>query len=334
MEDIAFFEGISYTLGLGDMKEFMPIPGGLLHQMFALYTSSGRFAVKILNSEILRRPGARENFQKAERMEIQLARHGLPICAALTFNGQKMQQYKQRDFYVFPYLEGKPLYPGSLNRQHCEKMGTLCAQLHSAGFQPDGFRADLYSFDWQGLCTRASRENPALYQQLMAQYGLLEAISKRAQKAAVRLPAHSAICHGDLDCKNVLWIGDSPQLIDLECLCRASPWLELMESALCFSGYESRKMEIPLLKAYLRAYYIQMKDDNRQISLDWSCIFDARTNHLAWLEYNVRRALGEDNADAAAQAQATSQINQTLAIIRYQETIRTQTLHTFCTVFA
>ena len=70
MEDIAFFEGISYTLGLGDMKEFMPIPGGLLHQMFALYTSSGRFAVKILNSEILRRPGARENFQKAERMEI------------------------------------------------------------------------------------------------------------------------------------------------------------------------------------------------------------------------------------------------------------------------
>lgn len=38
------------------MGEPVPVPGGLLHSMYRVETKQGRYAVKALNPEIMRRP--------------------------------------------------------------------------------------------------------------------------------------------------------------------------------------------------------------------------------------------------------------------------------------
>mgnify|MGYP003305014691 CR=1 FL=1 len=50
-----------------------------------------------------------------------------------------------------------------------------------------------------------------------------------------KLPNYTAICHNDLDSKNVLWIGDEFKIIDLECLGYSNPYLELFTLALLIS---------------------------------------------------------------------------------------------------
>ena len=60
----------------------------------------------------------------------------------------------------------------------------------------------------------------------------------KVNEAIKKLLPVKAICHNDMDSKNVLWIGDEFKLIDLECLRYSNPYLELFELALCWSGYE------------------------------------------------------------------------------------------------
>ena len=44
-----------------------------MHRMFRLDTESGSYALKLLNPEILKRPDARSNYRRAEKLEKQLA---------------------------------------------------------------------------------------------------------------------------------------------------------------------------------------------------------------------------------------------------------------------
>ena len=43
---------------LGDITgDILPVSGGLMHKMFKVQTSTGIYAVKCLNPEIMKRPG-------------------------------------------------------------------------------------------------------------------------------------------------------------------------------------------------------------------------------------------------------------------------------------
>ena len=41
------------------------VSGGFMHRMYKVTTDSGVFAVKHLNAEIMKRPGAHENYARA-----------------------------------------------------------------------------------------------------------------------------------------------------------------------------------------------------------------------------------------------------------------------------
>ncbi|MBQ6024813.1 MAG: hypothetical protein IJL20_04275 [Lachnospiraceae bacterium] len=46
------------SYNLGDIKgDILPVSGGLMHKMFKVQTSTGIYAVKYLNPEIMKRPG-------------------------------------------------------------------------------------------------------------------------------------------------------------------------------------------------------------------------------------------------------------------------------------
>jgi hypothetical protein len=56
--------------------------------------------------------------------------------------------------------------------------------------------------------------------------------------AADRLPRRTALCHNDMDAKNVLWQGGDFRIIDLECLGPANPEQEMLDLAISWAGYE------------------------------------------------------------------------------------------------
>ena len=54
-------------LDLGEIETpILPVSGGLMHRMYKVVSEGHAYAVKALNPEILARPEARANYEKAE----------------------------------------------------------------------------------------------------------------------------------------------------------------------------------------------------------------------------------------------------------------------------
>ena len=69
--------------GLGEITgPVEPVTGGLMHKMYKVQTISGIYALKCLNPDIMKRPGALANFAAAEDLERLLEEHGLPCIIA------------------------------------------------------------------------------------------------------------------------------------------------------------------------------------------------------------------------------------------------------------
>lgn len=309
---------ISRILNLGVISEPpRQLSGGFLHRMYALTTDRGRYAVKLLNPHIMARPDAMENFRRAEAFEAQLERTALPILPALVFGGRKMQQVDGQYFYVFDWFGGHALLPDEISEAHCRTIAAALAQLHAVDPRDETCETAAPDFDWDFFIHRLSVRKPDLGALLESSRSLLYETQRRAREAIPRLPAVSAICHSDMDSKNVLWRGGEFRIIDLECLSRGNPGLELYETALCWSGIESGQADPKRFKAFIHAY----SQAGGTLPPDLTVVHDANTGRLGWLEYNLRRALGMDcSADEIAVGE--SEVRKTIAQLECCEKIR------------
>lgn len=117
---------------------------------------------------------------------------------------------------------------------------------------------------------------------------LLAEIQNNGNIAVKKLPPIVSVCHNDMDPKNVLWKGTEMRIIDLECLGWSSPFIELYELALCWSGYERCNIDYHLFRCLLCSY----AEAGGELPTDWETIYWSNYSRLEWLEYNLKRALG------------------------------------------
>ena len=294
-----------------------PLSGGFLHRMFALETRQGRFAVKLLNPAIMRRPDALDSYRRAEALESRLEDAGLPILPALRVKGSKLQEVDGQYFYIFDYFDGRPLLPGELTPARTEAIGRTLAALHAVHRLPDATPLPKPENDWPRYAALLSPQEPALHAQLTGVLPLLSALEQRAREALDRLPPLRAICHGDMDCKNVLWQGDTFRIIDLECLDYGSPALEMMQLALCWSGLETCQLDFALLDAFLDGYGAA----GSLPAADWATPYDSDATMLEWLAYNLRRVLGI-GCDPGERELGRAQCGYALRRLRYATEVR------------
>ncbi|MBR0447194.1 MAG: phosphotransferase [Clostridia bacterium] len=281
-------ERLCACLGLGDMlAEPIPLQGGFLHRMMRLTTTCGDYAVKCLNPYVMSRPTAAANFAAAEKLERQLEQTDLPLLPALTFNGQKMQTVDGRYYYLFDYYPGVALTDGDITPAHCRRIGSLLATIHNMERRTAPCQREAVNTDWDA-CVRLSAQHPALQALLNEHREMLDTLQNRANAALPHLPMEQAICHNDMDPKNVLWQGEDCRIIDLECLSYDSPYLELLETALCWAGYETGHADPHRLTAFLDGY----RATGGRLPTDWQVLYDTNAGRLEWLAYNVNRALG------------------------------------------
>ena len=70
MNENLFFEKMVETLNLGNIIEKpVKVIGGLTHRTFKIFTDKGRYIVKLLNPNIMKRSTAMKNFNRADNIE-------------------------------------------------------------------------------------------------------------------------------------------------------------------------------------------------------------------------------------------------------------------------
>ena len=291
------FHALCEQLNLGTLtEEPMRLTGGLMHKMYRVATESGVYAVKCLNPHVMERPTAAGNFAAAEELERKLERTDLPLLPALTIGGRKMQEVGGRFCYLFPYFEGKALTEANITPEHCAIVGGLLARMHTVERKNQSVETEILDFNWDGF--DLTPEDAVLLRRMQA-----------AANTAMLSP-RLTICHNDMDPKNVLWNGTDCRIIDLECLGYGSPYLELLETALCWAGYESGAVDVERFAAFVTAYAKAGGD----LDADWAAVYAANNGRLGWLHYNLQRAAGSEGEDAVALGEA--EVAKTLACIR------------------
>ena len=317
------FSNICRQCGLGDpVSPPLPLRGGLLHKMYGLTTSQGKFALKLLNPHIMHRETAKENFETAEQLEGILEEEGLPILPALTIGGKKMQQAQGQFFYLFPWYDGASLKGNDIQPRHCAGMGKAMARIHRVRRRDGGGRPEPVSIDWDSLSKDIKAVDKELSRKLGENLPLLYRLQERSGQAVDRIPDISAICHNDMDPKNVLWKGMEYRIIDLECLAYSNPLAELLDTALRWSGFDDREFSAESFRAFMEGYTAQGGAPLAEVN--WASLYDNSGGRLCWLEYNLKRALGiecEESEREIGKAEALAELERIAYYAGMRETV-------------
>lgn len=315
------FETICAQLRLGELlSPPVPLSGGFLHRMYGIDTQRGKFAVKLLNPEIMARKEAPENFRTAEALELRLEQAGLPILPALTFHGRKMQQAEGRFYYLFDWFDGKALEGDEITDLHCGEIGKSLASIHRIDRRAAPCPREKLEIPWEDYCREAEQKSPEIFRELSCRLALLIRLQERGNRALPSLPGETSVCHNDLDPKNVLWQGAAHRIIDLESLSYDSPFVELYETAIAWAGCDFCRFRPKLFSAFVSAY----EKAGGTLPEDWAVLHDGNMVRLDWLRYNLDRALGRLGEQEIKSGAAM--VLHTLGRIAYYDSIREQVL--------
>ena len=251
-----FFNLVAEDLQLGKvLKNPVQVTGGFMHRMFKAVTEQGSYIIKLLNPNIMKRPTAMGNYKIADDIETILKQNNIPAVYALEFKNRKMQELNGQYYYVFEWYDAKSLKDGEIKSVHCEKIGEVLAKIHNIDLKNEPFEKDEMHIDWQKYIELAKDMNSPIYDYIKDYADLFNNSITKGNEAIKKLPPVKAICHNDMDSKNVLWLSDEFKLIDLECLGYSNPYLELFELALCWSGYEGCNINFNLFNTFFKSYF-------------------------------------------------------------------------------
>ena len=303
--------------GFGGVLALRPVSGGLLHKMYRVETTSGIYAIKVLNPEIMQRPTALQNTVNSEKVAHALE-NIVPLVAAKEFNGAHVVKYDGSWFMVFDWLEGASVFAPDITVEHCAKIGELLGKIHTADVEIEGMEPETEVrdvFDWEKLCKAMPCGERGFVSALNDFLPELLALDADVVHALKISSSHKVISHRDLDPKNVMWQGNQPYIIDWEAAGYVNPFQELVEVINYWiteidGSYNYDKLTV-LMDAYKAFKEVRF--------VDWDTVllrsFDGI---LGWLEYNMRRAAGMTGEDVADREEGKKQVEGTIAEIKNQ----------------
>lgn len=319
-----FIEELVLNLELGKIIEGPSrVSGGLTHKMYKVVTNKSKYIVKLLNPNIMKRSTALPNFEKADKYEELLKSNNIDAIYSLKFNDKKLQILNKQYFYVYDWYEGKSLKDNEIKKEHCKKIGKALANIHNITLKEDIWKEDKKNINWQYYIDLAKEKNSPIYDMLYDKLEILNQSMYKGNEVVDKLPNYVAVCHNDLDSKNILWINDEFKIIDLECLDYSNPYLELFTLALCWSGYESCNINYDLLKTFVNSYF-----ENSKLSkdIDWNVLYYANNGRLEWLEYNIKRSLMLETSSEEEQLLGINEVKETIDHVVYYDLIKDKIL--------
>ncbi len=307
------------NFNLGGVLALRPVSGGLLHKMYRVETTSGVYAVKVLNPEIMQRPTALQNTINSEKIARAL-KALVPVVAAKKFDGAYVVKHDSGWFMVFDWLEGASVFAPEITVEHCEAMGELLGKIHAADVKIEGIErsAEVREiFDWEKLCEAWEKRDKSdvltCFMKFLPELLSLDAEVVHALKIT---SSHKVISHRDLDPKNVMWQGRKPYIIDWEAAGYVNPFQELVEVINYWITEADGNYNFDKLAALTDSY----KTYKEICFVDWNTVLLCSLDGiLGWLEYNVRRVAGLLENDEADREEGRKQVEGTVAEIKRQK---------------
>ncbi|WP_400247478.1 phosphotransferase [Niallia sp. JL1B1071] len=317
MVDIQVFKKICNESNLGEIVGVpFSISGGLLHKMYAIETDKGKFAIKRLNPQIMKRPNAWKNYINSERIA-NLVSKKVPATPAKIINGDSIQEIDNHYYMIFNWIEGKMLKATAINCSHCEKIGSILAEIHRTDFSQLNLNEELgerlQSIEWKYYIQKGQESNAEWVVLLLEIVDRLYEWTSLANNANKLLSANLVISHRDLDPKNVLWHNDKPVLIDWESAGYINPMHDLIETALYWSEDDTGSMDKERFSTFINGY----KKRYGKVQANWSTVLEnGFSGKLDWLEYNLKRSLWMECSDEEEQMMGTTQAIETIKEIK------------------
>ena len=290
------------SLGLGELqKEPTEIKGGLLHKMYRVTTTTGEYAIKVLNSEIMKRPTALRNTVNSEKIAAAFTEI-LPVVAAMEVQGKQIHELDGSYYMVFPWVEGYSVFPGEISEKHCEAVGDILGRMHRAdlklaGIAPEQEQATQFAWDaYLQLAKEQEKQAAAWFVQYEKAVRDIKAWNQAACDAGESLAQIQVLSHRDLEPKNVMWNGAEPLVIDWEAAGYVNPYQEFLEVL----NYWADDGDGGLVRSYFDVLAKAYGKHMSLVEVPWDAVFAGSfSGMLGWLDYNVKRALGMEASDEA-----------------------------------
>lgn len=310
---------------LGIVIRINKLTGGLMHKMFKVETDKGIYAIKVLNQEVMSREEAYNNFVVSETIANLAKNNGIVVSSAISINNNYLNKFEDMYYMVFDFVDGKILTDDEITVEYCRKIGDILSKIHSLDYSNLGLDSEIVKYtrlyDWESYINHSNFEKMSYKKLFLSNYKKYNSMLKRANERFNDSNTVLTICHRDMDPKNVMWNNDNPIVIDWESASLANPYRELLEDALCWSGFLSNKFNEKKFIALIEAY---TKNKNIQ-DIEWFDIICGNlVSRFGWLKYNIERSLGIKSNDVEEMTLAENEVSKTIEEInRYLELIGT-----------
>lgn len=307
---------INQYFDLGEIKTLNQVTGGLMHKTWRVQTASGTFAIKQINPEVIQRPKARQDYLDSEKIAKIIKDKGIPAVAALTVNDNPLFENEQGTFMVFPWIEGKILVEQATIEQTLV-VGEILGKIHSLKLTNDNMAMSSYeetaAIDWDRLINQAKHDHIGWSQIAKRMEEKLIVLKASHSEIMADLNKRRLISHKDMDRKNILWQKDgSPVIIDWESAGQINAGVELVATALDWSGLHETKVDKSLVYSFLKGYYSKGGTFNEDPKLVLRAI---EGNWLEWLEYNMRRSIPDNGFPKDERKIAIAEVFKVLTIL-------------------
>lgn len=299
-------------------QEPVTITGGLLHKMYRVVTGQGKYAIKVLNPDIMKRPEAMQNMIHSEQVSNQF-KDIVPLVAAMDFDGKHVLEEDGAFFMVYDWLDGQSVFVPEISEYHCKQVGRMLGKIHAADLKIEGMEKESESrsaYEWDAFLEEAHRQNADWCQILEDNLQKIKQWDEAVVINQSDIAKECVISHRDLDPKNIMWKDDKPYIIDWEAAGYVNPYRELAEVLNYWiqdaeGNYDKKKFWV-LMEAYTESMDIS--------SVDWDavlkCSYDGM---LGWLEYNLKRALLLEGSTAEDMKNGQEQVIGTIGELEKYE---------------
>lgn len=289
-------------LNLGHLvSEPQMVTGGLLHRMYKVVTTEGQYAVKKMNPSIKTKENIRAKYQYTEDVAALFSKQGVPALLAYRFQNDPIIEIEDDWFMVFDWINGTTLNSEQITSEHSKKIGRLLFLIHHLNVtSKEKWHSSFDYFPdehWE-LLLEQSKLNQSLFTAVDSFFPVLLELNQKFYHAILELNKILIISHADLDPKNVIWMQNmNPILIDWESVRPVNPTLELIACALDWSGITVGEIKVELYTDFINGYQSEGSENGRFSNDIITACYGVAGNWLAWLEFNIRRALGENCVD-------------------------------------
>lgn len=301
------------TLQLGKLtNDPKMIEGGLMHRMYVVETTKGKYAIKALNPSVMSRPEAIVNFINSELIANIMCNY-ISALPAKIFNYEFLIEFDSQFYLVFDWIEGKTLKDNEINIEQCKVIGAILANMHRIDFSElelaDDYSSKETLIDWNNYLYKGHKIKAIWVNDLINIIDNLYDWCDKVNYASKSLDLNTTISHRDLDPKNVIWYKNNPIIIDWESAGFINPMFDLLETAMYWSRTVTGKLDKDKFISFLDGY----KEKSDVLKVEWKFVLDKGfQGKLRWLEYSLKRSLLIECTDAKEQQMGTEHVTGTI----------------------